>query len=389
MKVLVIGAGMYVTGRHASGIGTVMASLAEAARIERIERVLIVARSQGSAESVAEAARRINGILGTALPFEYRAIADGRTLGSQLALDEYGCAVVAVPDDLHFRFAAELIESRVPVLIVKPLTPTLREARDLVALQSRTGTYAAVEFHKRFDESNLLAKRYIAEGRFGALLYGTVDFSQRIRVPTEIFREWAERTNVFQYLGVHYADLFYFLTGLMPLRVQAVGTRGALWERGIHTYDSVHAHVLWGRRGDAEHSFVTQISTNWIDPNTTSALSDQRMKVVGTRGRIECDQKDRGIEVVTEEEGIQHVNPYFADFLPDPENRPAFQGYGYKSISTFLGDVRALAGGRRTVEELDTVRPTLRQSLVSTAVIDAVNDSLTHDSRWRQIDEIR
>jgi predicted dehydrogenase len=385
VKILIVGAGMYVTGRHGSGAGTVMAALAQASKSIPIEEVVIVARAD-NARDVTEAAIRINGLLGTKLLFRYQQIDGDKPLAGQLALDSFGCAVVVVPDHLHFRYTAELLEAKVPPLVVKPLVPTLAENKDLIAIQDKTDTYAAVEFHKRWDESNLLARRYIVENRLGALVYAVVDYSQRIRIPTEVFAGWAERTNIFQYLGVHYVDLLYFLTGLVPLRVSAVGTMGVLASRGIRTYDSVHAQLLWAKPGAREHSFVSMLSINWIDANTTSALSDQKMKIICADGRIECDQKNRGIEVVNSRDGIQHVNPYFAEYLPNADGQLDFQGYGYESIACFVRDVANLAAGRTTRAALEATRPTLRQSAVSTAVIDAVNKSLANSSQWENID---
>jgi hypothetical protein len=128
------------------------------------------------------------------------------------------------------------------------------------------------------------------------------------------------------------------------------------------------------------------LSINWIDANTTSALSDQKMKIICADGRIECDQKNRGIEVVNSRDGIQHVNPYFAEYLPNADGQLEFQGYGYESIACFVRDVANLAAGRTTRAALEATRPTLRQSAVSTAVIDAVNKSLANSSQWENID---
>ncbi len=171
------------------------------------------------------------------------------------------------------------------------------------------------------------------------MVYGIVEYSQRITIPTVVFKGWVEQTNIFQYLGCHYVDLFYFLTGLQPIAVMAVGTRGALWRRGIKTFDSVHTHILWAEPGAAAHTFTTQLVISWIDPTTTSALSDQRIKIIGEKGRIELDQKNRGIELVTEESAVQHPNPYFAEFLRGDAGALEFSGYGYKSIACFLRDV--------------------------------------------------
>jgi predicted dehydrogenase len=378
MKILVVGAGMYVTGRGGTGAGVVLASLAQASRTLPIEEVLVVARNPANAGAVAEAAQRINGLLGTSLKMRYQAIAGD--LGAALDLDDYGAAIVSVPDHLHFEVASQLLEHGVPSLIVKPLTPTLAEAKELVAIQQKSGAYAAVEFHKRWDETNLLARRTLADGRLGALVYGTVEYSQRISIPTEVFKGWAERTNIFQYLGCHYVDLFHFLTGLLPVKAMAVGTRGVLTGRGVNTWDSVHAQVVWAG------GFVSQLAIGWIDPTTTSALSDQRIKIIGEKGRLELDQKDRGVELVTEEDGVLHPNPYFAEYLPDSNGGLEFQGYGHRSIAAFVGDVIDLKRGARTAAQLEALRPTLRRSLISTAIVEAVNRSLSEDNGWRDID---
>jgi glutamyl-tRNA reductase len=60
MKILVVGAGMYVTGRHGTGVGTILASLAEASRHQTVDEVLVVARSPDNAKHVADAVQRID-----------------------------------------------------------------------------------------------------------------------------------------------------------------------------------------------------------------------------------------------------------------------------------------------------------------------------------------
>ena len=43
-------------------------------------------------------------------------------------------------------------------------------------------------------------------------------------------------------------------------------------------------------------------------------MSDQKINVVGTKGRFQADQKHRGVQVVQDELGIQEINPYFCTF---------------------------------------------------------------------------
>jgi predicted dehydrogenase len=389
MKVLVVGAGMYVTGRAGTGNGTVLCSLAEASRSLPIEEVTVVARNPENREVVAEAEDRINKTLGTSLRVAYEPVGGGTPaeVAAIHARERFRCAIVSVPDHLHFAYTRELLLQGVHCLVVKPLTPTLAEARELLKIQREKGLHAAVEFHKRFDETNLYVKRAISDGRLGKLVYFTVDFSQKITVPTDVFRSWADRSNIFQYLGVHYVDLIHFLTGFHPFQTMAVGTEGILMREGIGTFDSIHAMVLWRNPGERSDWFASQFSTNWIDPACSSAMSDQKYKVIGTLGRIESDQKNRGLELVHRDLGIQTVNPYFSEFLPDENGAVRFGGYGHRSIALFLRDVAELEEGRITVESLERTRPTIRQSLASTAVVDAVNRSLADRYSWKTIDD--
>lgn len=390
MKVLVLGAGMYVTGRGATGNGTVLAALAQYGRAEGDVVVEVMARSAGSVAAVRQAAERINAALSSSLKVHARRI-PGLNLESEIdeacRRDGYDAAVVALPDHLHAAPVRALMRCGVPTLVVKPFTPTAAEALELVALQRRHHVYGMVEFHKRFDETNLYAKRLLGEGGIGRCLYMSVDYSQRISVPTLIFRDWVDRTNIFQYLGVHYVDLAYFLFGYRPVRLTAHGVNGVLREKGIDAFDSIHVMLEWVDPITGS-TLLTQYNTNWIDPDCSSAMSDQRYKIVGTRGRLEIDQRNRGIELVREGEGVRYPNPYFSEFLPGPDGVPEFQGYGYKSIACFIDDVRALRAGSKSLEQLESCRPTFGQSLVSTAVVDAVNAALGSPGQWRNVDDL-
>jgi len=386
MRILVVGAGMYVTGREGTGAGTIISALAEYSRSASVDEVVVVARSAANAAHVQEAATRVNGLLGTGLNVRYEQLDPEGGLAAHLSSGRgYAAAVVSVPDHAHFEVSRELLVRDIPALVVKPLTPTLAEAKALCAIARERRCYGAVEFHKRFDETNLYARKVIASGTLGKLLYFTVDYSQRISIPEVVFRQWANRTNIFQYLAVHYVDLIHFLTGFTPLRASAVGTRGTLVDRGITEFDSVHATIIWKSPADGAE-IVSQFSSNWIDPNSSSALSDQKYKIVGTEGRLELDQKDRGLELVTGKGGIQHANPYFSEFLPDQDSTMTFGGYGYKSIDRFLRDLKALRAGRVTFDDLQQTRPSFASALPSVAVIEAVNRSLVNASSWEPVD---
>jgi predicted dehydrogenase len=384
LNILVVGAGMYVTGRGTAGLGTVLPALAQISRKVAIGKIVVVATRSENAALVHGLADRINRMLGTAVQVEYRAIQG--SLSETIEDLSIDCAMICVPDHLHFEVADALMRRNIHCLIVKPLVPTAGEARSLIHLQNANGLYCAVEFHKRFDEQNLVVRKILQEGRLGRPLYMVVAYSQRIGIPLETFRTWASRTNIFQYLGVHYVDLIYFLTGLAPIRVSAVGTRGVLDSRGVKTWDSVHATIVW-RQGRSSDEMITQLAIGWVDPPGTSALSDQRFLLVGSEGRMDLEQKDRGVTLVTTAGGIETVNPYFSMLLDDASGAAAFQGYGFKSIERYVLDVCDVMAKRVSPKSLEATRPSLQQSLVSTCVVEAVNRSLELGGEWSTVDD--
>jgi D-galacturonate reductase len=382
LNILIVGSGMYVTGRGTAGLGTVLPALAQISRTVAIEKVIIVATKAENATLVHGLTGRINALLGTSLQVEYRAI--HRSLDETIQDLAIDCAVVCVPDHLHFEITDALMRRHIHCLIVKPLVPTVAQALSLLRLQEDMGLYCAVEFHKRFDEQNLLVRKLIRDGRLGRPLYMVVGYSQRIGIPLETFQNWASQTNIFQYLGVHYVDLIYFLTGMSPVRVSAVGTHGVLDGKGIKTWDSIHATIVW-RQGTAGDEMVTQLAIGWVDPPATSALSDQRFLLVCSEGRMDLDQKDRGVTLVTADGGIETLNPYFSMILDDANGAATFQGYGFKSIQRYVLDVCDVMANRVSPGSLEATRPSLRQALVSTAVVEAVNQSLLQGGEWNEI----
>ena len=383
MKILVVGAGMYVTGRNGTGVGTIMASLFESSRHLSIRSITVASKSEVSRNDVSTAQKRINGLLGTNTKVRFEELGKDVKNGLEKLCrkEKYDLAILSIPDHLHFETAQIVLKSKIHCLIVKPLTPTVKEAKALIRIQTKNRLFAAVEFHKRYDETNLYIKKALQEKRLGKILYFTVDYSQRITIPLETFASWSHQTNIFQYLGVHYADLIHFLTGYLPKRLSAYGTSGILKSKGIDTNDSIHVQIIW-RAPKGAGEFISTFNTNWIDPSNTSALSDQKYKVVGTLGRIECDQKNRGIELVTEQGGIQQINPYFSDYLPDENGRLRFTGYGHRSIEQFVMDVMNLQSKKISLEKLNRCRPSLKSSLVSTQIVEAVNRGLKEMNQW-------
>ena len=377
-EVLVIGAGMYVSGRGTDGYGTVLPTLVQAQAKGLIGQIRVAATSHSSIQFTKNRLSELNTVMGTSADIIGYPDSGYNPTAYETALSEAShpaCAIVVVPDHLHYQVASKVIKSGIHPLIVKPFTPTVSEGLQLIHLADSHNVYGAVEFHKRFDESNLVLKQAISEGKLGDLSYITVEYSQK-RLVRDIFSDWIAETNIFQYLGVHYVDLIYFLTNAIP--VKALATSQCLTS---NYPDSIQAIIEWHAASGI--NFISTINTNWIDPNGTSAMSDQKITVVGSRGRFQADQKNRGVQLITQDSnGMEEINPYFCQMYMDNDNNMTINGYGPKSITQFIEDVRQVVSTKVHRAMLEQLRPSFKNSLVSTSVVEAVNTSLNNGNQW-------
>jgi D-galacturonate reductase len=396
LNILVIGAGMYVCGSGTEGFGTILPTLMQEQYLGKVGEIHVSATRPESVTRLLEKLNALNRLMGTNThvhTYPLAGIIDRQAYKKAIdTIPRPAAAIISVPDHLHASITRDVIRAGIPPLVVKPLTPTVQEAQNLIQLLDQYQLYGAVEFHKRFDQANLLLRQKIRENHLGDLCSIVVEYSQR-RIIRQVFHSWVFQTNIFQYLGVHYADLIYFITGARPLRVlataQANSTPAMFNESNeAAVYDAIQVVVEWEYPENSK-PFVSTILTNWIDPNTTSAMSDQKITVVGTNGRYQSDQKNRGVQMVTEQGGLEDINPYFTQFYQDSEIplQTSVHGYGPISIRSFLRDAERLFSGTVSREELMNCRPSFWQALPSTAVVEAVNLSLEQNNRWVTIDK--
>ena len=388
MDVVVIGAGLYVSGKGTTGYGTILPALFEWKRLsENIGKFYFVSTSVDSSKELQEKAKQL--VLKTGVELEVHAYPESgnkdyfayRKVISNL--EKPACAIIAVPDHLHHQIAKDCLEAGLHVLLVKPFTATSEEGLDLVRIAESRSLYGAVEFHKRWDRSNLILKDKFMSGELGAPLNCWVEYSQRKSIPISYFKDWASKTSILQYLGVHYIDLIRFITGASPKRVMAVGQKLEIIKSGIDTYDSIQCVIEWEMTNGS--TFTETILTSWVDPETSSAMSDQKIKFIGTEGRYEADQKERGISSNTSDQGLQHINPDFCMPYGTENGSINWRGYGIESVKNFLDDVSALERKQISLSELEKERPCFKESLISTIVVEAAHESLKNNSNWQFI----
>jgi len=374
MKLLVIGGGIYVRGSKYNENGTIIPSVLECIKNKYIDQVCFVTTSNKSVNECIDKSKKLSKLLKININSKtFIKFKSNSKISYKNALKEFkpDTTIVATPDHTHFKICKNVILSNSHLLVVKPLSDKTKEVSKLIQMIKNKKKIYQVEFHKRLDEANLTLKKFINEKKLGDLKYCVIEYSQKKFIPEKLFKNWSNKSNSFQYLGVHYVDLIYFITKFKPIKVWAWGQKGYLTKKGINTWDAVQATIEWKKNGK---SFLSHIVTNWIDPNNSSATSDQKINFVGEKGRFYSDQKNRGIFTVSDESNSSHINPYFTNL--NFSEKYFFDGYGIKNIKDFIKNSK-----KKENNNLKILNSSFYDSVISTKVIEAVNLSLKNNNK--------
>ncbi|MFM0736855.1 Gfo/Idh/MocA family oxidoreductase [Paraburkholderia xenovorans] len=79
--------------------------------------------------------------------------------------------IVASVNESHYRFAKLALEAGKHVVVEKPFTPTLKEARELAALAKRVGKHLAVFQNRRWDSDYLTVRDAIRHESLGDIVH--------------------------------------------------------------------------------------------------------------------------------------------------------------------------------------------------------------------------
>lgn len=288
--------------------------------------------------------------------------------------------IVAVPDFLHKPIILASIENGSHFLVVKPVVTKLSDLKEIIKAQEKHKVLGLVDYHKAYDEHNLILKENYQNGAYGDLQHIFSKMTQR-REMLKIFGQWIGQHghNVNHYLGSHYIHLVSFITGAQPLSVRATGQRGILKKSGIDGYDLIETQIEWEAKNKTK--FVSYHVSGWNDPSETASMTYQEIHLIGTKGHVESDQRFRGYASTLAGQGQQIINPYFFHLHPAVDgNLDLHSQYGFKSIKTFIQSAIEAENGR-TLASFENGLPTVKDSLKVTAILEAADQSLNNGSK--------
>jgi predicted dehydrogenase len=160
--------------------------------------------------------------------------------------------VIATPNASHAALAIAALAAGKHVVVDKPFTVTLAEARAVVAAADLAGRVLSVFQNRRWDSEFLTVSEALAQGRLGRL----VQFESRIdRYRPDVPDRWRERpgpgTGLWFDLGSHLVDQVLKLFGLPDsIAVHTASQRrpdtAPDWFHAVLTYPRLHAILSAG-----------------------------------------------------------------------------------------------------------------------------------------------
>lgn len=177
--------------------------------------------------------------------------------------------VIPTPNDTHFPLAKAALEAGKHVVVDKPFTVTLSQARELDALAKSLGRLLSVFHNRRWDSDFLTVKALLSEGTLGEITFFESHFD---RFRPQVRNRWREQagpgSGIWYDLAPHLLDQAVNLFGLpVSMTVDLAQLRP-----GAQTTDYFHAVLSYPQRRIVLHGTMV------------AAAESARYILHGTRG---------------------------------------------------------------------------------------------------------
>ena len=102
---------------------------------------------------------------------------------------------IALPDQLHFEAVMAAIEHDQHVMCVKPLVLSSKQSIEIENSARSKNVVVGVEYHKRFDDRSLMARKRYRAGMFGDFKLGTASLMEKWYYRHSNFQNWMTTDN--------------------------------------------------------------------------------------------------------------------------------------------------------------------------------------------------
>ncbi len=265
--------------------------------------------------------------------------------------------VVAMPDQLHYPVIMEALKNNQHILCVKPLVLQYQQTVEVEKMAYEKGLFIGVEYHKRFDTRALMAKRAYELNQFGEFIIGEAKMIEPYFYRSSNFQNWftCDKTDPFVYVGCHYVDQVYFITGLKPVEVTVSGVKGK-FPNGNEGYMWANGRVKF------ENGAILSVTDGLGYPDDGAGSNEQNLHMYfegeGKSGHLKHNDQFRGVEH-SYLEGIGPGGTHFNYVSPDFYRLVPWEGVGAKPVGYGFESVAAII---KTAHSIETQVSSLTES---------------------------
>ena len=287
--------------------------------------------------------------------------------------------VVATPDHLHTQPTMEALNRGVHVIAEKPMCLNLAEADEIIATARDNDLIVGVDMHKRYDPDHLKIFGELTKD-LGEPLYARGVLEEPLEVATTIFK-WAEQSDPFTYVGIHWVDLFMHYLKLSPFSLYAVGQKKRLVrEFNKNAFDSCQVIVTH------TNGFTVIYESNWLTPADFEGPVNQESQTVFEYGKVESDSQYRGLRYWIENKGSRTSNTHFFRKVARPDGTMASQGYGKDSLMDCFEKICRKKFKGDTAADMAGSYPDAASQRLPTAVVHAARECLQRNAEHAAAD---
>ncbi|HEX4593216.1 MAG TPA: Gfo/Idh/MocA family oxidoreductase [Bryobacteraceae bacterium] len=293
-------------------------------------------------------------------------------------------AVIALPDHLHFDAVMAALEADQHVLVVKPLVMKLEEAETIEREALRRDLFVGVEYHKRFDDRSLMARRKYRAGEFGEFRLGSACLMEKWYYRHSNFQNWCttENSDAFAYIGCHYVDLVHFITGLSPVSVSVYGVKDE-YPNGNEGFLWTDARIIWS------NGACLNVQNSLSFPDDAPGTNTQGLTLY-------CASRTNGALIRHSDQyrGVEHVyttrpeapgatiyaepSPDYFQYVDLGNGGLTPVGYGYRSIEYLF---RCCLRVENAPDRQQAIRGIDREAIVATPANSSYNEQVIEAAR--------
>ncbi|MHC4984681.1 MAG: Gfo/Idh/MocA family protein [Planctomycetota bacterium] len=256
------------------------------------------------------------------------------SLDDMLAAETLDAVSVATPDAAHTDVVVACVAAGLHVLCEKPLATTVADGQAMIAAADAAGAMLMVGWHNRWNPPFVEAHRSIREGELGEVRYVYYRLSDTVYVPTQML-PWAGESSVMHFLGSHALDTTCWLLGRRPVRLSCRRQAGVLKAMGVNVAD------LYVTTLEFDDGALAVIENSWILPQSSPALIDHRVEILGSDGAIYLNPQHAGsIAKYTARTPAGFPDASLPDMFVTPEVHGRQVGFAVESIYHFVECVR-------------------------------------------------